>query len=105
MNGSLIQTALGKTIYVAHDTNLPRPYDRINKIQGTRGIFQGYPDRVYIEGRPSHRWEEAETYYDDFEHPCGARSARLPSARAMEAWTSWRTIGSSSACARVCRST
>ena len=25
VNGSLIQTALGKTIYVAHDTNLPRP--------------------------------------------------------------------------------
>ncbi|MDE2781390.1 MAG: Gfo/Idh/MocA family oxidoreductase [Gemmatimonadota bacterium] len=70
VNGSLIQTALGRTIYVAHDTNLPRPYDRINKVQGTRGIFQGYPDRVYIEGRsPSHRWEEAEAYQDEFEHP------------------------------------
>ena len=70
VNGSLIQTAMGRTIYVAHDTNLPRPYDRINKVQGTRGIFQGYPDRVYIEGRsPSHRWEEADTYYDEFEHP------------------------------------
>ena len=70
VNASLIQTALGRTIYVAHDTNLPRPYDRINKVQGTRGIFQGYPDRVYIEGSsPSHRWQDAEAYYDEFEHP------------------------------------
>ncbi len=70
VNGSLIQTVMGKTIYVAHDTNLPRPYDRINKVQGTRGIFQGYPDRVYVEGRSeSHRWDEAEGYYEEFEHP------------------------------------
>jgi hypothetical protein len=70
VNGSLIQTALGKTIYVVHDTNLPRPYDRINKVQGTRGIFQGYPDRVYVEGRsPGHRWEETAAYYEEFQHP------------------------------------
>ena len=70
VNASLIKTALGKTIYVSHDTNLPRPYSRINLVQGTRGIFQGYPDRVHVEGRsPSHRWEEAEAYYGDFEHP------------------------------------
>lgn len=70
VNASLIQTAMGRTIYVSHDTNLPRPYSRINLVQGTRGIFQGYPDRVYIEGRsPEHEWEEAETYYEEFEHP------------------------------------
>lgn len=70
VNGSLIQTHQGRTIYVSHDTNLPRPYSRINQVQGTRGIFQGYPDRVYIEGRsPEHQWEEAESYYAEFEHP------------------------------------
>ncbi|MDE0072549.1 MAG: Gfo/Idh/MocA family oxidoreductase [Gammaproteobacteria bacterium] len=70
VNASLIQTAMGRTIYVAHDTNLPRPYDRINKVQGTRGIFQGYPDRVYIEGRSeSHRWDDAEAWYGEHEHP------------------------------------
>ena len=42
----------------------------IHQVQGTRGIFQGYPNRVYIEGRsPSHRWEDAEAYYEEFEHP------------------------------------
>jgi len=59
VNTSLIKTVNGKTIYVVHDTNLPRPYSRIHMVQGTRGIFQGYPNRVYVEGRsPSHRWEE-----------------------------------------------
>ena len=62
VNVSLIRTARGRTIYVSHDTNLPRPYSRIHLVQGTKGIFQGYPDRVYIEGRsPEHRWEEAKT--------------------------------------------
>jgi predicted dehydrogenase len=70
VNTSLIKTVNGKTIYVTHDTNLPRPYSRIHQVQGTRGIFQGYPNRVYIEGRsPSHRWEDAEDYYPEFEHP------------------------------------
>ncbi|GAB4339000.1 MAG: Gfo/Idh/MocA family oxidoreductase [Dehalococcoidia bacterium] len=70
VNVSLIKTALGRTIYLVHDTNLPRPYSRINLVQGTRGLFAGYPDRIYIEGRsPSHRWEDAATYYEEFEHP------------------------------------
>ena len=80
VNTSLIQTAKGRTIFVSHDTNLPRPYSRINLVQGTRGIFQGYPDRVYIEGRgEGHRWADAEDYYEEFEHPLW--SAQGPSAR------------------------
>ena len=70
VNVSLIRTARGRTIYVSHDTNLPRPYSRINLVQGTRGIFQGYPDRVYVEGRSSeHRWEESSAYLAQYDHP------------------------------------
>lgn len=71
VNVSLIHTANGKTISVSHDTNLPRPYSRIHLVQGTKGLFQGYPNRVYIEGRSpeSHEWEDAETYWDEFQHP------------------------------------
>ena len=70
VNVSLIKTAKGRTIYVSHDTNLPRPYSRIHLVQGTKGLFQGYPNRVYVEGRsPSHRWEEAQEYMAEFEHP------------------------------------
>lgn len=70
VNTTIIKTARGRTIIVGHDTNLPRPYSRINMVQGTRGIVQGYPDRVYVEGRsPAHQWEEAAAYREEFDHP------------------------------------
>jgi predicted dehydrogenase len=74
VNSSLIQTALGRTIYVAHDTNLPRPYSRIHTVQGTRGLFQGYPDRVYIEGiSDPHEWSDPSHFREEFEHPLWRR--------------------------------
>ncbi len=70
VNVSLIRTANGRTICVSHDTNLPRPYSRVHMVQGTRGLFQGYPDRVYIEGRSkSDEWDPAEAYLAEFDHP------------------------------------
>lgn len=70
VNTSLIKTRLGKTIILIHDTNLPRPYTRIHMIQGTKGILQKWPDRIYVEGRsPAHRWEDIEAYAGEFEHP------------------------------------
>jgi len=70
VNASLIKTVNGRTIYVSHDTNLPRPYSRIHMVQGTRGLFQGYPDRVYVEGRsPAHRWDEMSAWLEEFDHP------------------------------------
>lgn len=70
VNTSLIKTARGRTIMVQHCTNLPRPYSRINLIHGTKGIFSGYPNRVYIEGRGrAHQWVDAATLRPEFEHP------------------------------------
>ncbi len=70
VNTTMIKTALGRTLYVSHDTNLPRPYSRIHQIQGTKGIFQGYPDRVYVEGvSEPHTWDEAEKWLEEYEHP------------------------------------
>src|SRR5687767_2075393 len=70
VNTSLLKTANGKTIMVQHNTNLPRPYSRINLLQGTKGIIQGYPDRVYIEGRGRNdQWVEAATLREEFDHP------------------------------------
>jgi hypothetical protein len=70
VNTSLIRTARGRTIMVQHCTNLPRPYSRIHLVQGTRGLFQGYPNRVYIEGRGrSHQWVQASEMLAEFEHP------------------------------------
>jgi predicted dehydrogenase len=69
VNVSVIQTALGKVITLYHDTNLPRPYSRIHIVQGTKGLFEKYPNRVYIEGRSKNdQWEELAAY-QEFDHP------------------------------------
>jgi hypothetical protein len=70
VNTSLIKTALGRTVMVQHCTNLPRPYSRIHMVQGTKGLFQGYPHRLYIEGRGKpHRWVDAADVRTEFDHP------------------------------------
>jgi hypothetical protein len=70
VNTTLIKTANGKTIMVQHCTNLPRPYSRINMVQGTKGIFEGYPNRFYVEGRGENdRWQDAASALAEFEHP------------------------------------
>ena len=70
VNVTLIKTVRGRTIYLVHDTNLPRPYSRINAVQGTRGLFRDYPPQIHIEGRsPAHDWEPLDKYADEFEHP------------------------------------
>lgn len=69
VNIALIKTVKGRTIYLVHDTNLPRPYSRLHTVQGTKGIFQKWPSRVHIEGRsPGHGWEKLDQYAD-CEHP------------------------------------
>jgi predicted dehydrogenase len=70
VNTTLIRTVNGQTIFLSHDTNSPRPYSRIGILQGTRGLIQGWPDRVYIEGRSKkEEWEPIKRYYQEFEHP------------------------------------
>jgi len=71
VNTSLIKTKLGKTIILIHDTNLPRPYTRINLVQGTKGIAMKWPDRIYLEGKADkpHSWDDFEKFAAEFEHP------------------------------------
>jgi len=70
VNVSLIRTVKGRTIYLVHDCDLPRPYSRINLVQGTGGIFSGYPDRIHIEGKsPGHQWEPIDKYRKEYDHP------------------------------------
>jgi predicted dehydrogenase len=71
VNTSLIKTKKGKTIILIHDTNLPRPYTRINLVQGTRGVAHKWPDRIYVEGKADkpHQWDDFEKFAAEFEHP------------------------------------
>jgi glycosyl hydrolase family 109/GFO/IDH/MocA oxidoreductase family protein/TAT (twin-arginine translocation) pathway-exported protein len=70
VNVSVIKTVRGRTIVVEHCTNLPRPYSRIHMVEGVKGLFQGYPDRVYVEGRgKADEWQPAADLLPEFEHP------------------------------------
>ncbi len=77
MNTSMIKTKLGRTIMVQHDTTTPRPYSRLNLIQGTNGAFAGFPNRIALEEggtQTFHRWDhDMEPWYKKFEHPLWKR--------------------------------
>ena len=55
MNITLIKTYRGRTIMVQHDTTSPRPYSRLNTIQGTKGIVADYPLRATMDPN-AHGW-------------------------------------------------
>jgi hypothetical protein len=63
VNTSLIKTASGRTIMLQHAVTTPRPYDRINLLSCTKGIFRDYPARLFLDqtqGRE--QWMGAEEY-------------------------------------------
>jgi predicted dehydrogenase len=68
MNTSLIRTAKGRTVMLQHDVVTPRPYSRINMIQGSKGAFADYPERIFVEGAGEHDWASVEPYKKKYEH-------------------------------------
>ncbi len=67
---AMIRTKLGKTLYLVHDTNLPRPYARYNVFQGSKGIYSGFPPRFYFDGqKPAHRYAPLEDFAAQWDHP------------------------------------
>lgn len=44
MNNTVIRTLNGKTILIQHDTTSPKPYSRIHRISGTKGMAVKYPE-------------------------------------------------------------
>ena len=46
MNTSIIRTVKGNTIMLQFNESTPRPYTRMNLLQGTKGIIRTYPLRV-----------------------------------------------------------
>jgi predicted dehydrogenase len=68
-NVSLIRTAKGRVIELEHNVSSPQPYDRINLIAGTKGIFRDYPARVYIDGAPKEEFTSLEPYRAQYEPP------------------------------------
>lgn len=67
VNTSIIQTAKGRTILLQHQVIGARPYDRINQLVGTNGVFSDYPARIFLEDDPLGRTERQPCPVDEEE--------------------------------------
>ncbi|MEP6618766.1 MAG: Gfo/Idh/MocA family oxidoreductase [bacterium] len=96
LNSSLIKTAKGRTIRLEHNVSSPRPYSRINSIEGTKGLFEDYPARIYIEGHGKNdAWTTLDEYKPQFEHPwwkAQGERARTGGHGGMDFIMIWRLI-------------
>jgi len=86
INNSIIKTTLGRTILVQWDETSPRPYTRLNLIQGTKGTLAGYPTRMALEGgvegatETHHEWayeDKLQAMYEKYDHPLYKRLGEL----------------------------
>ena len=74
----LIMTAKGRNILLQHDVSNPRPYSRLNGVQGTKGVFEDYPARIYVDGQPGgERFGSIDPYKKTHEHPLWTRVGEL----------------------------
>ena len=79
VNTSLIQTHDGITVTLYYDTKNPRPVDWIYRIQGTKGIYSGTLNKIYLEesSPKPHQWEEIEGYQEKYDHPLWRKYGQL----------------------------
>ena len=83
VNTTLIGTAKGRSIMLQFDVHSGRPYNRLDKVVGSKATHYGYPSRLYIDHGANwggHRWlEDAEKaeYQDRYEHPLWSRLQKL----------------------------
>ena len=83
MNTSIIKTVKGRTIMLQHDVVNPRPYSRLNSIQGSKGIFSDYPARIFIDGKKQadgsmkEDWESLDEFREKYTHPLWKKTGEL----------------------------
>jgi Oxidoreductase family, NAD-binding Rossmann fold len=101
INTTIVKTVKGRTVMIQWDEQLPRPYSRLNLIQGTKGVWGGFPDRVVIEGvtKTTEDWTEGadlNTFYEKYDHPLWKRvgeEAKLRGGHGGMDWVMlWRAI-------------
>ncbi len=77
LNTSIIKTASGLSITVKHDVSNPHPYDRINIIAGTKGVFADYPPRIYFDGQAGgEEWASIDAW-KEHQHPLWKREGEI----------------------------
>ncbi len=93
---TIVKTALGRSIMIQWDETTPRPYSRLNLIQGTKGAFAGYPSRLALEGVNSasatHEWTEAtklEPILQKYEHPLWKKMGELAAKNGGHGGMDW----------------
>ena len=78
-----IKCANGETILLIHSVAAPQPYSRRYRVQGTKGVWGGEENGIFIEGvsltetlydgaglpYDVPHWDPMEKYYDQYEHP------------------------------------
>jgi predicted dehydrogenase len=78
LNTSIIKTHLGRTIMVQWDETSPRPYTRLNLIQGTKGVLAGGPTRAAFDDGFENFTTDAKQWikddgikrlYEKYDHP------------------------------------
>jgi len=76
-NTSLIKTSQGRLIRLEHNVTSPNPYDRINLIAGTKGIFKDYPPLIYVDGQEREEWSPIDSFKKDFEPPLWTKMGQI----------------------------
>jgi hypothetical protein len=97
LNTSLIRTRRGRTILLQHDVSSPRPYSRLNGVAGTKGVFEDYPPRIYVEGQPGgHRFGAIDQWKASHEHPLWTRIGEIARNKGghggMDFVMAWRLV-------------
>jgi len=77
LNVSLIKTARGLNITVKHDVSNPHPYDRINVVGGTKGVFADYPPRIYFDGQEGGEDWGSLDKYKQYQHPLWVKEGEI----------------------------
>ena len=75
-------------IELEHNVSSPQPYDRINLIAGTKGIFRDYPPRIYFDGARREEFESLDPYKEKYEHRA-VEEDRRAGARNSAATAAW----------------
>jgi predicted dehydrogenase len=78
VNTTLIGTERGRTIHLYFDISTPRPTEKLLRVQGTKGVYSGMLDKIFIDGRSNRsegpdwlsdpEWEDIGPYAKEYEH-------------------------------------
>lgn len=78
INSSLVKTVRGKTILLQHTVTTPTPYDRLNSVRGTRGVFKDYPARIFLDGQSGgESFKPIDSFKAEHTHPLWTRIGEI----------------------------